>query len=398
MALRSLSALFALVVLCAPTCLASAAARRGSMSVWREYNATDPATGSTACFKGWTTYAGGTSNSWTACPVPCAADVSAGVGSFSCAVPSNGMDAAAARTDGSITVRQQGPGSCHVDWQWQYVGPPYSTGEQAGRQCPFATCPFAYLAAANPTSFAMTGPDTGVLQGAWAGDACEAVAGCPVLDENTRTGSQWVDNTGTLYACLPAPDAGAVGMSVLVKLDAWGEVACASRNSKDCIWLPSTCCEVWSRGFPLGSGTPYVACGEYHRSVWGSPGYGDPSHWCERGRALLSANRPRQAGPGIGVLGPNCNARSAPGTPVDPDAGPWKVLADAPGAGGILAVRKSGTRTGCMAASREEGGGCIRFTSKWCAQYAVGTADAGTPWIECDLGEEWCRMAAAILA
>lgn len=50
-------------------------------------------------------------------------------------------------------------------------------------------------------------------------------------------------------------------------------------------------CHAYIQGNMPDVGTPdklqTLVCGKHHESLWGSPGYGDPTHWCERGFKLL---------------------------------------------------------------------------------------------------------------
>ncbi|KAI9007823.1 hypothetical protein DFJ74DRAFT_689215 [Hyaloraphidium curvatum] len=77
---------------------------------------------------------------------------------------------------------------------------------------------------------------------------------------------------------------------VPVKLTAWDNACCMSKNSRDCIWADKDCC------FKLASSgdgtTPYFECGPIHQSVWGSTGYEDPNSWCNSAMVELGGVPP----------------------------------------------------------------------------------------------------------
>ncbi|KAI9027783.1 concanavalin A-like lectin/glucanase domain-containing protein [Hyaloraphidium curvatum] len=100
-------------------------------------------------------------------------------------------------------------------------------------------------------------------------------SGCPLIPDSGP------DYGGTRWQCLRDPS-GADAYAP-VKRTSYGESACMSTDSRNCIWVPQACCEAL---VAKGSGrNPFLACGDRHREVWGSTGY-EADGWCSRVRDM----------------------------------------------------------------------------------------------------------------
>lgn len=75
-----------------------------------------------------------------------------------------------------------------------------------------------------------------------------------------------------------------VGVNVPIALTATGDVACMSYNQRDCLWS-NTCENILATALRIR--LQPVICGEMHRAIFGSEGYDNPNHWCQKGRLAI---------------------------------------------------------------------------------------------------------------
>lgn len=78
------------------------------------------------------------------------------------------------------------------------------------------------------------------------------------------------------------------GVDVPIRMNRDMEIECLSFNGRDCEWgkvpLESQCADYINKN--LDNIEPLV-CGNMHQRVHGSLGYGNPIHWCEKGREFF---------------------------------------------------------------------------------------------------------------
>lgn len=264
---------------------------RAGKTFWIERNATDPATGEMGCQKGpeTTTSASTWTRSWTTCPVPCKENVlSSSMETFQCDVKDNGLrDGGGFFNVSRIELQNSGSNACLATTHKEIVASPYTTGTEQRMKCN-SSCPFDYLAA-NYKQFKVSETDSTLayLDGDWGSlDPCERAFGCPLLSSEFFESSE-SDENGTPFKCL-SEEGSNKPLSVLVKRDGSGKIACASRgDGKNCIWMSDSCCKHWAATGKVGAKTPFLSCGKQHKAAWGSPGTGNKAHWCELAKSIL---------------------------------------------------------------------------------------------------------------
>ena len=66
-----------------------------------------------------------------------------------------------------------------------------------------------------------------------------------------------------------------------VRMNDKGDVECMATNGKDCLWTAdlNTCNNTIGQNNDSTKLNP-LACGDMHKSIYGSPGYDNPAHWC----------------------------------------------------------------------------------------------------------------------
>ena len=66
-----------------------------------------------------------------------------------------------------------------------------------------------------------------------------------------------------------------------VRMNDKGDVECMATNGRDCLWTAdlNTCNNTIGQNNDSTKINP-LACGDMHKSIYGSPGYDNPAHWC----------------------------------------------------------------------------------------------------------------------
>jgi hypothetical protein len=66
-----------------------------------------------------------------------------------------------------------------------------------------------------------------------------------------------------------------------VRMNDKGDVECMATNGRDCLWTAdlNTCNNTIVQNNDNSKLNP-LACGDMHKSIYGSPGYDNPAHWC----------------------------------------------------------------------------------------------------------------------
>jgi len=66
-----------------------------------------------------------------------------------------------------------------------------------------------------------------------------------------------------------------------VRMNNQGDVECMATNGRDCLWTAdlNTCNNTIGQNNDNSKLNP-LACGDMHKSIYGSPGYDNPAHWC----------------------------------------------------------------------------------------------------------------------
>ncbi|KAI9014251.1 hypothetical protein DFJ74DRAFT_645200 [Hyaloraphidium curvatum] len=116
-------------------------------------------------------------------------------------------------------------------------------------------------------------------------------AGLPPPDTTCEATIGGPDLEGSEFVCFQ--DGHGLDTFVPVKLTKYNQVACQSRNSRDCIWVSRSCCEKLAA--TADSTTPYLEAGVQHEAVWGDDGFVDPLGWATLARNSFAANPPKPA-------------------------------------------------------------------------------------------------------
>jgi len=361
-------------------------------------NRIDPATNRQACAQGSWGYSGGSGGeSWSFCSEPCKTLGRTTMSPLPLECPVTVANYQAPFAQGLVNITVDERGTCQSSMTWDMFTTPHTTGQKQ-----FGSCPACNLADVQKwygnNAFDISGGYQVKLDRI--ADKCVVAAGCPVGWEWNFQEGNWADNLGTPYQCLQDVS---TNDSILVKFDGNGDAACASLNSKDCLWMSPQCCAA-SRYLP-SLATPYFACGARHQEVWNITGYDQDGHWCKRARETLPKLNPvmQQVFPMVS----NCTFSQ----PMPADGGSqWKVLkpqSTLPWGGKYdnLVRKQPNGKIACLS-TKDGAGQCFAAFSDTCADaMARSTGGLGLDWtvVECDESmlaspDGWCARAASILA
>lgn len=105
----------------------------------------------------------------------------------------------------------------------------------------------------------------------------------------TQSSSQSTPTQNTQPTNTPAPTDYSTqwtcltGTNVPVRLNNAGDVQCSATDGKNCLWANN--CDINS----LPKEVNPLTCGSVHKGFYGSTGYNDTNHWCNKSFKLLKA-------------------------------------------------------------------------------------------------------------